>query len=321
MPQYPQIASEWLQDKKMMYDSEGSYKVRHSDLNQYLKWLQNNSKSFEPIEKTRHKNLLHRYFLNLKDEGYSRNTIASRWSTLSIFYGDMAGFYNKIDETPFEELFSRSSYIPDKTREETKSEKPYVTRKQKEKLCDNVPSPAFRNETMIRLMWQTGLRQSEVANLKVGDIDLDANKLSKFWSPKVKIERTVTFKDSLSWWLDQWLNAGYRSAYTGASDSQYLFLTHRSEKMANAQPNNIIKNTAENAGIQYPRIEEDKAGKTRWAITSHAIRRGHAMHLLKNDVDLRTIQKRLGHAKLQTSIEYLPISPEDTSEKIESIQF
>lgn len=117
-----------------------------------------------------------------------------------------------------------------------------------------------------------------------------------------------------------WLNGGYRDSYTGSAESDYLFLSHRSEKLRDEHPNNIIKQAAENGDIQYERMT-DKAGRTRWAITSHAVRRGHAMHLLKNDVDLRTIQKRLGHAKLATTMEYLPISPEDTSDKIEDITF
>ncbi|MFD1598332.1 tyrosine-type recombinase/integrase [Halobellus rarus] len=317
---YPQVVDDWLSDREMMYDSEKSYKKRESDVRQFVGWLQDNDKSFDPIDRERHKQLLHRYFLSLKSDGYARNTILGRWDTLRMLYDDLAGFQDEIEETPFEELYKKSNYLPDKTRDETKSEKPYVTLEDKNLLCENVTPPAFRNELMIRLMWQTGLREGEVANLRVEDVNLEENKLDKFWSPKIQTERTVTFKESLNWWLSEWLQGGYRDSYPTAKESEYLFLTNRSEKMPDDRPNKIIKKAADNAGIQGV-LKIDKAGKTRHKITSHAIRRGHAMHLLKNDVDLRTIQKRLGHAKLETTMEYLPISPEDTSDKIEGIQF
>jgi integrase/recombinase XerD len=311
--QHPEIVKTWLADKEAMYDSQHSFKTRKSDVKQYIKWLNQEGESFNPTETERHKNLLHRYFLSLKSEGYARKTISIRWGSLKLLYDDLAGFHDEFEESPFEDLYDRSNYLPDKTREETKSAKPYVTREEKETLCENVPSPAFRNECMIRLMWQTGLRRGEVAELRVNDVNLQGNKLEEFWSPKISTERTVTFKDSLSWWLDQWLNGGYRDSYRGSSESDYLFLTHRSEKMIPQSVNIAIRNAAENGGIQYEKMT-DKSGNTRCGITSHAIRRGHAMHLLKNDVDLRTIQKRLGHANLDTTIEYLPISPEDTSD-------
>ncbi|WP_280536617.1 tyrosine-type recombinase/integrase [Halopenitus sp. POP-27] len=316
----PQVVSEWLEDKELMYDSKASYKKRQSDVRQFLKWLDSNNKAFVPIERDRHKSLIHRYFLSLKDDGYARNTMKSRWDSIKLLYDDLAGFHSVIDETPFEDLYERSHYLPDKTREETESEKPYVTREQKEILCNNVASPAFRNECMIRLMWHTALREGEVAELKVSDVNLAENKLDEFWSPKIGTERTVTFKPSLNWWLNEWINGGYRESYTKASESDYLFLTHRSEKFPRDRPNKVIKKAASEGQIQSVR-KVDTAGREIHEITSHAIRRGHAMHLLKNDVDLRTIQKRLGHAKLDTTIEYLPISPEDTSDKIEGIQF
>ncbi|OYR86048.1 hypothetical protein DJ71_06875 [Halorubrum sp. E3] len=316
----PEIVSEWLSDKEMMYDSQASFKKRESDVTQFLKWLNGNGKSFDPVERERHKQLLHRYFLSLKNDGYARNTISSRWDSLKLLYDDLAGFHAIIEETPFEDIYDRSNYLPDKTRSETESEKPYVTKAEKEKLCENVTSPAFRNECMIRVMWQTGLREGEIANLRISDVNLEENKLEEFWSPKIQAERTVTFKSSLNWWLKEWLQGGYRDSYTGSSESDYLFLTHRSESFPPDRPNKIIKKAADNAGIQSVR-KEDSAGRKLHKITSHAIRRGHAMHLLKNDVDLRTIQKRLGHAKLDTTIEYLPISPEDTSDKIEGISF
>lgn len=235
-------------------------------------------------------------------------------------YDDLADFYSLFEEAPFEDMYDRRRYLPKETREETKSEKPYVTREQKELLCENVPSPSFRNECMIRLMWQTGLREGEVATLRVEDVNLQENKLNEFWSPKISTERTVTFKDSLNWWLEEWISGGYRDSYPASSTSEFLFVTYQSEKMQNDRPTTIVVQAAEEAGIQEIR-KVDQRGREWNSITSHAIRRGHAMHLLKNGVDLRTIQKRLGHSKLETTIGYLPISPEDAGDQIEDITF
>lgn len=316
----PDLAGSWLDDKRMMDDSDYTFNNRLEDIRHFVRWLNDAGESFEPVERDRHKTLLHQYFLSINEEGYARNTISNRWNTLNAFYDDLAGFYGEFEESPFEDLYERRNYLPKKTREETKREKPYVTREQKELLCENVRSPAFRNECMLRLMWQTGLREGEVAELRLEDVNLQENKLDEFWSPKISTERTVTFKESLNWWLDEWINGGYRNSYPTASRSDHLFVTNRSTRFDRNRPNEVIKSAAEDAGIQEV-LYVDKAGKDRHKITSHAVRRGHAMHLLKNGKNLRTIQKRLSHAKIETTVEYLPLSPEDVGEQIEDISF
>lgn len=318
--QQPELVAQWLSEHEAMCDSHESFKTRRSDVNQYVRWLNENGESFSPVDGDRHKRLLNDHLLDLKREGYARNTIISRWGSLKLLYDDLTGFYGEFDENPFENLRDRRNYLPKKTREETKSAKPYVRKEEKEQLCENVPSPAFRSECILRLMWQTGLRQGEVINLRLDDVNFEETKLDHLWSPKISAERTVTFKDSLVWWLDEWINGGYRDSYRGAKESDYLFLTNKSEGMHGQVPNETVRQAAENAGIQEV-IGTTANGKPKHKFTSHAMRRGHAMHLLKNGVDLRSIQKRLGHSKLSTTVEYLPISPEDTSDKIQDISF
>ncbi|WP_257300275.1 site-specific integrase [Haloarchaeobius sp. FL176] len=323
---FPEPVSEWLKDKEQEYDSQHSYKTRKSDVKQFIEWLDDTGRDWEPVEQERHKRLLHRYFLSLngnKDEkGYARKTVSSRWASIKLMYSEFAGFYAYLDETPFENLKKKSTYLPDANQNEASSSKPYITKQQKIELVDNVPSPKFRNEVIIETMFQTGLRQSSIANLKIEDVNLKENKLEEFYCPKVNDTFTNSFSDSLNWLLDEWINGGYRAGYTGANESDYLFLTHRSEKIRDERPNIIIKKAAENAGIQEV-MYQDKAGRNRYKITSHAIRRGHAMYLWKepHDVDLRTIQGRLNHSSLQMTMEYLPISPDDEADKLEGIQF
>lgn len=314
------VVQSWIEDKKVTSDSEGTYKVRRTDLNRFLDYLEENAKELEPFNQERHKQLLHTYFLWLQQEGYGRNTILSNWESLRLLYEDLAGFHGLFDESPFEVLKKKKEYIPKKTRHEIESEKPYISREEKELLCENVPSPSFRNELLIRCMWQGHFRESELVNLKVENVDLENNRFHEFWIPKTNALGSVSFDDSLKWLLDEWLNGGYRDSYVTASESDYLFLTNRSEQMPHDRPNKIIRKAAENAGIQEV-LQTDAAGKKRHAITSHSIRRGSAMHLHKSGKSLRTIQKRLRHSSIDVTVGYLPLSASDVSEDIADVQF
>lgn len=74
---------------------------------------------------------------------------------------------------------------------------------------------------------------------------------------------------------------------------------------------------AENAGIQE-KLGTDKSGKTRYRITSHAIRHGHARHtVLNTDIKLPMLQRQLGHKKLETTQTYLQFVETDVIDAYE----
>lgn len=255
---------------------------------------------------------LEEYFFEMKDEGYAPNTIGSRFESVRGLYNTLCNKFDAIDENPFENL-RRSEYVTKNTRKHDESNISYVTPKEKEALCENVPSPTLRNELLIRLLWQTGARKSEIVVVELDDVDRE-NRSITLWSNKTKEHRTVYYQSSLDLLFDQWLDGGYRASYKTAEDSPYLFVSERSEHIhVDTVNTKVVKRAAEAAGIQEV-LYTDKSGNKRYRITPHALRHGHAVHALKNGIDVRTVQQHLGHADLEMTMKYLQLIDDDVKE-------
>lgn len=300
-------ARRWLRRVKGK-KAESTYNVRRSDVRQWEQWLADGDRgSVEDADAL----TIEDYLLELADAGYAPETIRGRYDSLTLFYRALSGKFGVIDESPFTYLerddFGRVMNGTKKKRV-TKDEVTYVTPEQVELLAEHVPNPALRNELLIRLMFQTGLRQSEVVSIELDDVDRDERAI-KIHAEKTHHNRTVFYHGSLDFLLEQWVN-GYRESYCYAKESPYLFLSMRAEKLDKETPNKIIKQAAENAGIQSV-MWIDPRGRKRHKITSHAVRHGFGVQGLKSGLNVREIQKIMGHKNLDMTMTYLDLIDDD----------
>ena len=190
---------------------------------------------------------LEEYFLKMKREGYAPNTISSRFEAVRGFYKALEGKFEVIEETPFVHL-QRKEYVQNSTRRHDESDISYITPDEKEALCEHVPTPRLRNEFLIRLFWQTGVRKSELVEIELDDVDRDYRSIT-VWSNKTKEHRTVYYQPSLDLPFDQWLDNGFRAGFAPAEDSRYLFVTERSEQLhISTGSEKVVKPAAEAKG-------------------------------------------------------------------------
>jgi integrase/recombinase XerD len=288
--------------------SESTYDTYSSNLRQFDAWVDEQGydvATIIPLE-------FEEYFLEMKRKGYAPNTIGSRFEAVRGLYKTLAGNFEVIEDTPFEEL-QRRDYGQKNTRKHDESDISYVTPEEKEALCEHVPSPKLRNELIIRLLWQTGVRKSELVEFELDDIDRTERSIT-VWSNKTKEHRTVYYQPSLDLLFDQWLDNGYRAAFTPAEECSYLLVTERSEHIhVDTVNEKVVKPAAEAAGIQEV-MYTDKSGSKRYRVTPHALRYGHAVHALKSGIDVRTVQQHLGHANLEMTMKYLQLIDDDVKE-------
>ncbi|MCQ4331946.1 site-specific integrase [Natronomonas sp. F2-12] len=314
-------------ETKLEYNS---YRKTKTGILHYLKFCQEKQGTFPTDGNSEmHARMVNSYFEAIRNEGYARETISGRWTWVSRLYQQLSSGllngYAFLEEDPFELLEERENktkqnYLPKESRESKDKRQYYVSKDDLETLCDNITSPAFRNETLLRLMWTTGLRCSEIVHLKVDEINLEENRLEKIYVSKTDEKVSLWIPETTAWYLDQYINGGYRDAFSYAEESDYLFLTNRAEKMHRQTPNKVIKRTAEKAGMQEV-IGQTQDEGNRYKITAHAFRRGHGMHLWKDGQTITTISDRLNHSSAKQTREYLPISVEDSQEKLESVSF
>jgi integrase/recombinase XerD len=140
---------------------------------------------------------------------------------------------------------------------------------------------------ILMTAYSAGLRASEVARLRVEDIDC-GRMLIRVRQGKGQKDRYVMLSATLLEVL-----GGYGKL---AQPTDWLFPGERAGHYISPRTlNRACKDAAEAAGIQK-------------RITMHTLRHCFATHLLESGIDIRTIQKLLGHAKLETTSRYTHVS-------------
>ena len=288
--------------------AEATYDTHKTNLKQFDAWV--TEREYEITEMGALE--LEAFFLEMNNEGYAPNTIGSRYESIRGLYNTLTEKFEIVDEHPFDDL-RRRDYVKKNTRKHDESDISYVTPEEKEALCEHTPSPTLRNELLIRMLWQTGARKSELVEVELNDINRNERSIN-IWSNKTKESRTVYYQPSLDVLLDQWLENGYRAAFSPAEHSSYLFVSERSEHVhVDTVNEKIVKPAAEEAGIQEV-LYTDKSGGQRYRVTPHTLRHGHAVHALKSGIDVRTVQQHLGHADLEMTMKYLQLIDDDVKE-------
>jgi len=152
----------------------------------------------------------------------------------------------------------------------------------------------LRDRGMLELLYASGLRVSELVNLKLGDVHLNSGYVRVLG--KGSKERLVPLGRSAMDALKDYLE-GARPRLDKRQLSDALFLSNRGKALSRQQFFLLLKSYARAAGI-------------RKEVSPHVLRHSFATHLLNNGADLRSVQAMLGHADLATTQVYTHVTPE-----------
>ena len=150
----------------------------------------------------------------------------------------------------------------------------------------------IRDKAMLEVLYATGLRVSELINLKLNDLNLDLGVLTTLG--KGSKERIVPLGTSAIEWIIKYLPVRHRMHKN--SNSLYLFINKKGEPLTRQVFWKII--------VEYG--EQSKIGH----ITPHLLRHSFATHLLENGADLRSVQMMLGHKDISTTQIYTHVTNE-----------
>ena len=156
----------------------------------------------------------------------------------------------------------------------------------------------YRNKAMIELMYSSGLRVSELIELKVIDVDLNLETVRIFG--KGSKERVIPLGDYAAIALKEYITY-HRPALSKHKNSDYLFLSSRGDKMTRQAFFKILKKIAREQNIKTD-------------FSPHTLRHSFATHLLKHGADLRSIQELLGHSDVSSTQIYTHITNEKLRE-------
>lgn len=311
----PEEIIDRFRDKQAIKKSEGTAQRYYNDVRAWHNWLsEEQEKSLWEVTTAD----LRLHLEGLLRDDYAPDTITVRRAAISSFYKDAGelktdyGLEVEVPENPADDLdMSDWTALKSGTKKEKslRQEVYYLKPEQIEQLEENVRTPQIRNRLLIRLCYQTGVRANEAASIRLQDIDREERSI-RIDAQKTHQNRQVYFQRSLDLLLRQWLNGGYRNAMPTAEESEYLFCTLKAEKMHPSTVNEVVRDAAESAGLQEE-VYTDNNEQTRVKVTTHVLRHSCAVQCVKNGMDIRTLQKFLGHAKLDTTEKYLHVTPDD----------
>lgn len=268
-------------DKKY---SENTIKAYNNDLKKFKNFIKN--KTINNIDE----NSIKDYLKYLNKQNNDTKTISHNISTLRSFYKFLL-IEKKINKNPMEyiELPKTKKSLP-KT----------LSIEEIDKLLDINLTDAFsfRNKAMLELMYSSGLRVSELINVKIHDIDT-SNCIIRIMGKGSK-ERIVPLGDYAIRYIKLYLKE-YREKLIKKELNDYLFLNNHGNKMTRQGFFKILKALAKEKNI-----------KTEFS--PHTLRHSFATHLLNGGADLRSIQEMLGHSDISTTQIYTHVSKEKLKE-------
>lgn len=151
----------------------------------------------------------------------------------------------------------------------------------------------LRDRALVELLYATGLRVSELVDLRLTDLQLDAGYLTA--TGKGQKQRVVPVGEEAAAWMRRYLHDG-RPALLGRRQSPRVFVNARGGGPGITRVGfwKILKGYARGLGLTRQ-------------ISPHVLRHSFATHLLERGADLRAIQLMLGHADLSTTQIYTHI--------------
>lgn len=256
-----------------------SYK---DDLIEYNEFLGNNFTNILDINM----NIVNNYMKYLYERKITKSSISRKLSSIRGLYNYLVreditkeNYFNKIPNP------KRELYLPKFLKDE-ELDKIFS-------VCNSNNPTEERDTLIIELLYATGVRVSELVNIKIKDINQE-EKLIKVLGKGNK-ERMVIYNNHTKKALDTYLQDGYN--YFNKSGSEYLILNKNGNKLSERYIREIINKKVTQASLDIK-------------ISPHTLRHTFATDILENGADLMTVKELLGHESLNTTSIYTHITNE-----------
>ena len=221
-----------------------------------------------------------RYVTDLKMKGRAAATIARKLAALKAFYRFMVQEdYMPSDPAEAVEAGTKGTHLPK-----------VLTEDEVEALLsapDLTTAEGLRDRALLEMLYATGMRVSEIVNLKVENVNLEMKYVLVFG--KGSKERIVPLGSVAAGYLERYLKEARPTFFVkDEEDPQTVFIGLGGQGLTRQRVWELIGQYGRNAGILKH-------------ISPHMLRHSFATHLLDNGADLRSVQEMLGHADISTT--------------------
>lgn len=256
-----------------------------NDLTQFLSFLRQLDTSLSEMAEVT-SDMVHAYVDSLQRKDYASSTVARKVAALKSFFHFL---HNK----------GYTSTDPTNTLSSPRVSKRLPTSLAPDQIQALLSSPpddgtpkSLRDRALLALLYATGMRVTEVVSLGVHDFDRD-HAIIHCTGPDDQIRLLPLSPEGVAA-LGNYMERG-RPHLVKSAEQTSLFLNHRGEQLTRQGLWLIIKVHAKRAGLP-PKV------------TPHTLRHSFAAHRLEQGVDLREVQRLLGHANISTTHVYTQLS-------------
>ena len=262
--------------------SNNTVKAYEADISSLFQWLDTEDLKYNNLQEDH----INQYISFLFQRKMRSSSVNRKISSIKSFYIFLVK-RNFLKNSPLNDLVTpkQEKYLPESMSEA-----------EVDKLL-NSPDVANkienRDKAMIEMLYATGMRISELVNLKMTDVDMKRCVVKVFG--KGSKERLVPFGETALDSLRSYLNEREQSS------SKEIFLSNRGKKMTRV---------AFWQRVKVYLIRENLKN----SISPHTLRHAFATHLLNRGADLRSVQLLLGHSDLSTTQIYTHIAKQRLSD-------
>lgn len=265
------------------YPNDTTAKNYELDLLNYQDFLKENNLNYLKITKDDIRSYL-KYLDKLK---YKNSSISRHLSSLRTFYGFL------VNEGVIESNIFKSISSP-KKKKQLPNFLQYDEVEKMLSVCDLKEPLHIRNRLIIETLYDTGIRVSELVNIKLNDLNIATKEIIVLG--KGSKERIVYFGDYEIDILNLYLNQA-RPKLLKNKSNDYLLLNHLGDRLTDRGVRLIIDDVIKKASLKHK-------------VSPHTLRHTFATHLLNEGADLKSVQELLGHSSLSTTQIYTHVSNE-----------
>jgi integrase/recombinase XerD len=280
---FESLLKEFLTYLKLMRNySQNTVDSYKRDIQRLFDFLESKGiDDFNDVDKT----VLSSFFSTLSTLGLSTKSIARNYSSVKSFFRYLStnDFIEKNPAIKFKG--PKISVHPPEVLSFSEIEKILEQPNTKTLL-------GIRDKAMLEFAYATGVRVSELLNLKKNDLFLNEEVVRIFG--KGSKERLVPVGSHAIYWLNQYLTKVRPALVKKIISGDYVFLNSRGKKLSRMGFFKILREY-----VAQARIDKN--------VHPHTIRHSFATHLLERGADIRVVQELLGHSKISTTQIYTHI--------------
>ena len=270
---------------KQKNQSQMTIQTYSSHIEKFLEWF--SQKDIDELKNIT-KDHIHDYHFEIRNKGYSINTIHLKLRSLKRFFEylekEFIIFMNPCEGIRLPKL---SHTLPPNVLSFDEIQKVFNSPDLNTKL-------GKRDRSILELLYSTGIRRNECCHLKMNDVDMSSG-IIRINRGKGNKERMIPIGKTAVHCLKEYL-LKVRPLYK--TDHDYLFITFYGTPMSLQSLGKLIEKYGKRAGIEK-------------SVSTHTLRRTFATHLLKNEAHPMYVQRMLGHSHSKTLSHYIHLAGVD----------